>query len=58
MNRSPTDSEGSDSISFFSLSDKKIDQKKEKKNTHTGSRSVGFEPTTSGFGDLRSTKLN
>lgn len=21
-------------------------------------RSVGFEPTTSGFGDLRSTKLN
>ena len=31
MNGSPTDSEGSDSISFFSLSDKKIDQKKEKK---------------------------
>lgn len=51
MKGSPTDSEGSDSISFFSLSDKKIGKKAE-------SRSVGFEPTTSGFGDLRSTKLN
>ena len=30
MNGSPTDSEGSDPISFFSLGHKKIDQKKEK----------------------------
>lgn len=56
MNGSPTDSKGLDPISFFSLMDKKIDQKKE--NKEAGSRSVGFEPTTSGFGDLRSTKLN